>query len=91
MGYTCNFFKSEYYVVSDTRCYKLVKVSIRISDSIFTSNVYRGFMLLINDCPTPNGLVELIILDFDVIMGLYWFVDFYANIKLHANIVRLYF
>ena len=48
-------------------------------------------MILINDRPASADLVELIILDFDVIMGLYWFVDFYANIKLHANIVRLYF
>ncbi|XP_070039257.1 uncharacterized protein [Nicotiana tomentosiformis] len=47
--------------------------------------------VLINDRPTSVDLVELVMLDFDVIMGMDWLAACYANIDCRAKLVRFYF
>ncbi|XP_070017883.1 uncharacterized protein [Nicotiana sylvestris] len=62
-----------------------VKVSTPVGDSIVANHVYRGCTLLINDRPTSVDLVELVMLDFDVIMGMDWLAACYANIDCRAK------
>ncbi|XP_070006810.1 uncharacterized protein [Nicotiana sylvestris] len=68
-----------------------VEVSTPVGDSIVANHVYRGCTLLINDCPTSVDLVELVMLDFDVIMCMDWLAACYANIDCHAKLVRFHF
>ncbi|XP_015170733.1 uncharacterized protein [Solanum tuberosum] len=68
-----------------------VEVSTPIGDSILASRVYQDCTVLINDRPTSADLVELIMLEFDVIMGIDWLAACYANIDCRAKIVLFYF
>ena len=68
-----------------------VEVSTPVGNYILASRVYRGCMVLINYRPTSTDLVELIMLDFDVIMGMDWLAACYANIDCRAKIVRFSF
>ncbi|XP_070055449.1 uncharacterized protein [Nicotiana tomentosiformis] len=52
-----------------------VEVSTPVGDSIVANHVYRDCTMLINDRPTSVDLVELVMLDFDVIMGMDWDID----------------
>lgn len=47
--------------------------------------------MLINDRPTSIDLVELVMLDFDVIMGMDWLAACYANIDCRVKLVRFHF
>ncbi|XP_070040030.1 uncharacterized protein [Nicotiana tomentosiformis] len=47
--------------------------------------------VLINIRPTSVDLVELVMLDFDVIMGMDWLAACYANIDCRAKLVRFHF
>nr|XP_009801148.1 PREDICTED: uncharacterized protein LOC104246933 [Nicotiana sylvestris] len=62
-----------------------VEVSTPVGDSIVANHVYRGCTVLNNDRPTSVDLVELVMLDFDVIMGMDWLAAFYANIDCRAK------
>ncbi|XP_070055355.1 uncharacterized protein [Nicotiana tomentosiformis] len=62
-----------------------VEVSTPVGDSIVANHVYRDCTVLINDRPTSVDLVELVMLDFDVIMGMDWLASCYANIDCHAK------
>ncbi|XP_070032908.1 uncharacterized protein [Nicotiana tomentosiformis] len=68
-----------------------VEVSTPVDDFIVANHVYRDCTVLINDRPTSIDLVELVILDFDVIMGMDWLAACYANIDCHAKLVRFHF
>ncbi|XP_019253902.1 PREDICTED: uncharacterized protein LOC109232595 [Nicotiana attenuata] len=68
-----------------------VEVSTPVGDSIVANHVYRGCTVLINDRPTFVDLVELVMLDFDVIMGMGWLAACYANIDCRAKLVRFLF
>ncbi|XP_070017120.1 uncharacterized protein [Nicotiana sylvestris] len=68
-----------------------VEVSTLFGDSIVANHVYRGCTVLINDRPTSVDLVELVMLDFDVIMGMDWLAACYANIDCRAKVVRFHF
>ncbi|XP_070049074.1 uncharacterized protein [Nicotiana tomentosiformis] len=68
-----------------------VEVSTPVGDSIIANHVYRDCTVLINDRPTFVDLVELVMLDFDVIMGMDWLAACYANIDCRAKLVRFYF
>ncbi|XP_070049959.1 uncharacterized protein [Nicotiana tomentosiformis] len=52
-----------------------VEVATPVGDSIVDNHVYRDCTVLINDRPTSVDLVELVMLDFDVIMGMDWDID----------------
>ncbi|XP_070046029.1 uncharacterized protein [Nicotiana tomentosiformis] len=62
-----------------------VEVSTPVGDSIVATHVYRDCTVLINDRPTSVDLVELVMLDFDVIMGMDWLAACYANIDCRAK------
>nr|XP_033508434.1 uncharacterized protein LOC117273376 [Nicotiana tomentosiformis] len=68
-----------------------VEVATPVGDSIVDNHVYRDCTVLINDRPTSVDLVELVMLDFDVIMGMDWLVACYANIDCRAKLVRFHF
>ncbi|XP_070029299.1 uncharacterized protein [Nicotiana sylvestris] len=68
-----------------------VEVSMPVGDSIIANHVYRGCTMLINDRPTSVDLVELVMLDFDFIMGMDWLAACYANIDCRAKSVRFHF
>uniref|UniRef100_A0A1U7W8U7 RNA-directed DNA polymerase n=1 Tax=Nicotiana sylvestris TaxID=4096 RepID=A0A1U7W8U7_NICSY len=68
-----------------------VEVSTPVGDSIVANHVYRGCTVLINDRATSVDLVELVMLDFDVIMGIDWLATCYANIDCRAKLVRFHF
>ncbi|XP_070002054.1 uncharacterized protein [Nicotiana sylvestris] len=68
-----------------------VEISTPVGDSIVANHVYRGCTVLINDCPTSVDLVELVMLDFDVIMGMDWLEACYVNIDCRAKVVRFHF
>ncbi|XP_070009973.1 uncharacterized protein [Nicotiana sylvestris] len=68
-----------------------VEVSTPVGDSIVANHVYRGCTVLINDRPTSVDLVELVMVDFDVIMGMDWLAACYANIDCRAKLVRFHF
>ncbi|XP_070051789.1 uncharacterized protein [Nicotiana tomentosiformis] len=68
-----------------------VEVSTLVGDSIVANHVYRDCTVLINDRPTSVDLVELVMLDFDVIMGMDWLAACYANIDCRAKLVRFHF
>nr|XP_016484198.1 PREDICTED: uncharacterized protein LOC107804779 [Nicotiana tabacum] len=68
-----------------------VEVSMPVGDSIVANHVYRGCIVLINDRPTSVDLVELVMLDFDAIMGMDWLAACYANIDCRAKLVRFHF
>nr|XP_009778615.1 PREDICTED: uncharacterized protein LOC104227933 [Nicotiana sylvestris] len=70
---------------------QLVEVSTLVGDSIVANHVYRGCTVLFNDRPTSVDLVELVMLDFDVIMGMNWLASCYANIDCRAKLVRFHF
>ncbi|XP_070049548.1 uncharacterized protein [Nicotiana tomentosiformis] len=63
-----------------------VEVSMPVGDSIVANHVYRDCTVLINDRPTSVDLVELVMLDFDVIMGMDWLAACYANIDCRAKL-----
>nr|XP_016446678.1 PREDICTED: uncharacterized protein LOC107771748 [Nicotiana tabacum] len=56
-----------------------------VGDYIVANHVYRGCTMLINDRPTSVDLVELVMLDFDVIMGMDLLAACYANIDCRAK------
>ncbi|XP_070050901.1 uncharacterized protein [Nicotiana tomentosiformis] len=62
-----------------------VEVSTPVGDSIVANHVYRDCTVLINDRPTSVDLVELVMLDLDVIMGMDWLAACYANIDCRAK------
>ncbi|XP_070041464.1 uncharacterized protein [Nicotiana tomentosiformis] len=62
-----------------------VEVSTPVGNSIVANYVYRDCTVLINDRPTSVNLVELVMLDFDVIMGMDWLATCYANIDCRAK------
>ncbi|XP_070053500.1 uncharacterized protein [Nicotiana tomentosiformis] len=62
-----------------------VEVSMLVGDSIVANHVYQDCTVLINDRPTSVDLVELVMLDFDVIMGMDWLAACYANIDCRAK------
>ncbi|XP_070039101.1 uncharacterized protein [Nicotiana tomentosiformis] len=62
-----------------------VEVSTLVGDSIIANHVYRDCTVLINDRPTSVDLVELVMLDFDVIIGMDWLAACYANIDCRAK------
>ncbi|XP_070049534.1 uncharacterized protein [Nicotiana tomentosiformis] len=62
-----------------------VEVSTPVGNSIVANHVYRDCTVLINDRPTSVDLVELVMLDFDVIMGMDWLAACYANIDCRAK------
>ncbi|XP_070045775.1 uncharacterized protein [Nicotiana tomentosiformis] len=62
-----------------------IEVSTPVGDSIVANHVYRDCTALINDRPTSVDLVELVMLDFDVIMGMDWLAACYANIDCRAK------
>ncbi|XP_070025918.1 uncharacterized protein [Nicotiana sylvestris] len=64
-----------------------VEVSTPVGDSIIANHVCRGCTVLINDRPTSVDLVELVMLDFDIIMGMDWLASCYANIDCRAKLV----
>ncbi|XP_070038475.1 uncharacterized protein [Nicotiana tomentosiformis] len=68
-----------------------VEVSTPVGDSIVANNVYRDCIVLINNCPTSVDLVKLVMLDFDVIMGMDWLAACYANIDCRAKFIRFHF
>ncbi|XP_070036003.1 uncharacterized protein [Nicotiana tomentosiformis] len=68
-----------------------VEVSTPVGDSIVANHVYRDCTVLINDRLTSVDLVELVMLDFDVIMGMDWLASCYANIDCRAKLVRFHF
>ncbi|XP_070036773.1 uncharacterized protein [Nicotiana tomentosiformis] len=68
-----------------------VEVSTPVGDSIVANHVYRDCTVLINDRPTSVDLVELVMLDFDVIMGMDSLAACYANIDCRAKLVRFHF
>ncbi|XP_019226727.1 PREDICTED: uncharacterized protein LOC109208142 [Nicotiana attenuata] len=70
---------------------KSVEVSTPVGDSIIANHVYRGCTMLINERPTSIDLVELVMLDLDVIMGMDWLAACYANIDCRAKVVRFHF
>ncbi|XP_070029054.1 uncharacterized protein [Nicotiana sylvestris] len=68
-----------------------VEVCTPVGDTIVVNHVYQGCTVLINDHPTSVDLVELVMLDFDVIMGMDWLAACYANIDCRAKLVRFHF
>ncbi|XP_070054171.1 uncharacterized protein [Nicotiana tomentosiformis] len=62
-----------------------------VGSYIVANHVYRDCTVLINDLPTSIDLVELVMLDFDVIMGMDWLAACYANIDCRAKLVRFHF
>ncbi|XP_070042619.1 uncharacterized protein [Nicotiana tomentosiformis] len=68
-----------------------VEVSTPVGDSIVANHVYRDCTVLINIRPTSVDLVELVMLDFDVIMGMDWLAACYANIDCRSKLVRFHF
>ncbi|XP_070049880.1 uncharacterized protein [Nicotiana tomentosiformis] len=68
-----------------------VEVSTPVGDSIVANHVYRDCTVLTNDHPTSVDLVELVMLDFDVIMGMDWLAACYANIDCRAKLVQFHF
>ncbi|XP_075111901.1 uncharacterized protein LOC142182017 [Nicotiana tabacum] len=68
-----------------------VEVSTPVGNFIVVNHVYRGCTVLINDRPTSVDLVELVMLDYDVIMGMDWLAASYANIDCRAKLVRFHF
>ncbi|XP_070049785.1 uncharacterized protein [Nicotiana tomentosiformis] len=68
-----------------------VEVSTPVGDSIIANHVYRECTVLINDRPTSVDLVELVMLEFDVIVGMDWLAACYANIDCRAKLIRFHF
>ncbi|KAH0713639.1 hypothetical protein KY289_009598 [Solanum tuberosum] len=66
-------------------------VSTPVGESIVARRVYRGCTVEIIDRQTSVDLVELEMVDFDVIMGMYWLASCYANVECRTKIIRFQF
>ena len=53
-------------------------VSTPVGESILAERVYRDCHVLINHKNTIADIVELAMVDFDIILGMYWLHVFYA-------------
>ncbi|WMV24608.1 hypothetical protein MTR67_017993 [Solanum verrucosum] len=67
---------------------KMTKV--RIADWVGGQNRFYALTGRQDSEASPDVVKELIMLDFDVIMGMDWLIACYANIDCRAKIVRFY-
>ena len=66
-------------------------VSTPVGDSIMAKRVYKKCPISLSCKVTLVDLVELDMLDFDVIIGMYWLHSCYASIYCRTRIVKFQF
>ncbi|XP_060172736.1 uncharacterized protein LOC132603619 [Lycium barbarum] len=67
------------------------EVATPVGDSVIASQIYRDCSVIICGRCTKADLVELDMIEFDVIMGMYWLASCYANVDCQKKIVRFQF
>ncbi|XP_070034779.1 uncharacterized protein [Nicotiana tomentosiformis] len=70
---------------------QLYEVSMPIGESVIVRRVYQGCDMMIYDHHTLSDLNELEMVEFDVIMGMYWLASCYTNVDCLKNVVRFNF
>ncbi|XP_070014866.1 uncharacterized protein [Nicotiana sylvestris] len=66
-------------------------VSTLVGESVKVTRVYRGCIVSVQGRNTKADLIELEMVDYDVIMGMYWLYSCYAILDCHGKIVRFQF
>ena len=69
----------------------LFLVSTPIGDNIRAKRVYKECPITFLDRVTYDDLIELTMLDFDIILGMYWLNKCYATIDCPNRVVRFHF
>ena len=57
-------------------------------DSLFVEYEYRDCHIRVEGRDTQAKLIVLDMIDFDVLMGMYWLSSCYATLNCHANIIK---
>ncbi|XP_049397246.1 uncharacterized protein LOC125861371 [Solanum stenotomum] len=70
---------------------KPFEVSTPMCESIIARRVYRNCIVTVCDHDTLADFVELEMVDFDVIMGMYWLASCYATVDCRTKIVHFQF
>ncbi|XP_070046835.1 uncharacterized protein [Nicotiana tomentosiformis] len=66
-------------------------VSTPVGEPIIARRVYQSCTLIVCSRQTSADLVELEMMDFDAIMGMYWLTDCYATVDCRAKAGRFHF
>ncbi|XP_070003161.1 uncharacterized protein [Nicotiana sylvestris] len=66
-----------------------VYISTHVGDSLVVDRIYRSCLIVISGFETRADLLLLSMVNFDVILGLNWFLPYYAILDCHAKTVTL--
>lgn len=66
-------------------------VSTPVGESIVAIGVYRGCIITMHGQDTTTNLIELVMVDFDVIMEMDWIYSCFAKLDFRTIIVRFEF
>ncbi|XP_070019856.1 uncharacterized protein [Nicotiana sylvestris] len=80
--------QARYYAIP-ARTKVVVSDSVIIGDSLIVDRVCQSCLVTIRGFDTRAGLLLLSMVDFDIILGMDWFLTHYAILDCHAKIVTL--
>ncbi|XP_070036454.1 uncharacterized protein [Nicotiana tomentosiformis] len=66
-----------------------IYVSTLVGDSIVVDRVYRSFLVILSGFETRTNLLLLNMVDFDIILGMYWLSPYQAILDCHTKTVTL--
>ncbi|XP_070008494.1 uncharacterized protein [Nicotiana sylvestris] len=87
-SYVSSYFAS-YLVVPRDSISAPVYVSMPVGDSVIVDRVYRSCVVVIGGFETSIDLLLLDMVDFDVILGMYWLSPYHTILDCHAKTVTL--
>lgn len=89
------FFVTPYiavhFSVSPETLSKSFSISTIIGNLVIARRVYRNCSVTVSHKVTLADLVELEMVYFDIILGMYWLYSFYASVDCRTRIVRFQF
>ncbi|XP_070017470.1 uncharacterized protein [Nicotiana sylvestris] len=89
-SYVTPFVAMEFGIEPD-QLHEPFSVSTPVGESITTTRVYRGCVVMVQGRNTTADLIELGMVDFYVIMGMDWLYSCFANLDCHTRTMGLEF
>ncbi|XP_070057625.1 uncharacterized protein [Nicotiana tomentosiformis] len=77
--------------IEPEQLHELFFVSTLVDESIVAAQVYRDCIVTVNDRDSTDNLIELLMVDFDVIMWMDWLYSCFAKLDCRTRTVRFDF
>ncbi|XP_070023240.1 uncharacterized protein [Nicotiana sylvestris] len=90
LSYVSLYVAMEFGIEPD-QLHEPFSVSTPVGESITVARVYRGFVGTVRGRKTITDLIELGMVDFDIIMGMYWLYSCFTTFDCRTRIMRLEF